>query len=198
MKLPLYGLGLLFAATLSVAEDASPAATRPEWKGVMAVGEGKSFLVTAPGAVSGRWEKVGDSFGDWKVAEYREADRTLVVRRSDGARLELVMIGGGTIAAAPAPPAAPNAFAMQYLMQRAAQLKRDSESALKELEDFKQQHGGADPAALPPGPAADEGKALQTKVAVAHQNYVTILDRLNETQRQAQPPPAAAPASGSP
>jgi hypothetical protein len=168
---------------LGVAADAPLAATQPEWKGVMDVGSGKSFLVAGPGGKGGQWEKVGDSFGDWKVDEYREADRTLVVRRSDGTRLELVMIGGGTIAPAPPPPTGPNDYAMRYLMERAAQLKKDSEAATKELAEFKEKHGGADPSELPAGPAADEGKALQVKVATTHQNYVTLLDRLNEAQR---------------
>ncbi len=186
----------MFAATLGMAADATAPATQPEWKGVMDVGTGKSFLVVAPGGQGGQWEKIGDSFGDWKVAEYREADRTLIVRRSDGTKLELVMMGQGTIAAPPAPAAAPNAFAVNYLMQRAAQLKKDSEDAMNELADFKAKHGGVDPSELPAGPAADEGKALLTKVATAHQNYVTILDRLNQTQRQAsQAPPDGSPAT---
>jgi hypothetical protein len=192
MKRPLFGLGLMLAATLGVAADAPLVATQPEWKGVMDVGNGKSFLVAAPGGKGGQWEKVGDTLGDWKVAEYREADRTLVLRRSDGVRLELVMVGGGTIAAAPLPPTGPNAYAVRYLMERAAQLKKDSEAAMKELDDFKEKHGGMDPSAMPPGAEADEGKALESRIAISHQNYVTILDRLNQTQSAAnvnQPPP---------
>jgi hypothetical protein len=100
MKLPRYGLGLVFAASVGLAADAP---STPEWRGVIDAGAEKSFLVVGPGEKAGHWEKVGDTFGEWTVAAYREADRTLVVRRKGGAKLDLVMTASPTSGDPPPP-----------------------------------------------------------------------------------------------
>jgi hypothetical protein len=192
MKLPRVCLGLIFAVTAGWA-TADPAASKPEWRGVIDLDTGSSFLVVAPGETAGNWKKVGDAFGDWTVAAYRQADHILVVQRTDGTKLNLVLNSSPASAADPVDPnqAKVNAYAITYLMERAQQLKRDSEAAEKELAAFKEKHAGMDPAQMAAGPVADEGNALKTKVAVTHQNYVTILDRLQQTRQNAASPPPA-------
>jgi uncharacterized protein len=97
MKLPSACLALLLTATAALAADpvpaAAPVATKPELRGVMDLGNGKRFLLASPGGTTSKWESVGDSFGDWKIGEYREPDRTLVLRRDDGTELDLALSG---------------------------------------------------------------------------------------------------------
>jgi hypothetical protein len=194
MKLPRVCLGLIFAVTAGWV-TADPAGAKPEWRGVIDLDTGSSFLVVAPGETTGNWKKVGDAFGDWTVAAYRPADHILVVQGTNGTKLELVMNSSPATAAAPPDPnqGKANAYAITYLMQRADQLKRDAEAADKELAAFREKHAGADPAQMAAGPLADEANALKTKAEVMHQNYVTILDRLQQTQQNAAspaPPPS--------
>ena len=96
MKLPLTCLAL-FAASLASAADPAPApapasAAKPELRGVMDLGDAKRFLLASPGGAQNKWESIGDSFGDWKVTEYRDKDRTLVLRGGDGTELDLGLL----------------------------------------------------------------------------------------------------------
>ncbi len=92
MKLSLTCLALLAAASLASAADPAPAPAapaKPELRGVMDLGDAKRFLLASPGGTENKWESLGDSFGDWKVTEYRDKDRTLVLHRDDGKELDL-------------------------------------------------------------------------------------------------------------
>jgi uncharacterized protein len=94
MKIPSACLALLLAATVASAADpvpAAPAAAKSdlELRGVMDLGTGKRFLLASPGGAENKWAAVGDSVGDWKISEYRDQDRTLVLHRDDGKELDL-------------------------------------------------------------------------------------------------------------
>lgn len=96
MKLPLTCLALFAAASLAAADPApAPAAApavKPELRGVMDLGDAKRFLLASPGGAENKWEGLGDSYGDWKVTEYRDKDRILVLRRDDGTELDLGLL----------------------------------------------------------------------------------------------------------
>jgi uncharacterized protein len=97
MKLPLTCLAVLAAASLAAAADPAPApaaglAGKPELRGVMDLGDAKRFLLASPGGAQNKWEGIGDSYGEWKVTEYRDKDRTLVLRRDDGTELDLGLL----------------------------------------------------------------------------------------------------------
>ena len=91
MRLSPFGLGLIFAASTLPVADAYAEAAKPDWRGVRTLDTGKSFFVVTPGETTGAWEKVGDAFGAWTVAAYRETDHILVVQRSDGTKFDLVL-----------------------------------------------------------------------------------------------------------
>jgi hypothetical protein len=104
MKLPLTCLALLAAARLASAADSAPSAaasapSKPELRGVMDLGDSKRFLLASSGGAQNKWESLGDSFGDWKVAEYRDKDRTLVLRREDGTELDLALLASAATSA---------------------------------------------------------------------------------------------------
>jgi hypothetical protein len=85
-------LALIALATAASAADPAPAApapAKPELRGVMDLGDAKRFLLATSGGTQNKWESVGDTYGDWKVAEYRDKDRTLILRRDDGTELDL-------------------------------------------------------------------------------------------------------------
>ncbi len=93
MRISSLALALLLTATMAVAADPAAPATssKPELRGVMDLGSGKQFLLASAGGATSSWEKLGDTFGDWKVADYREKDRTLVLSQGDGTVLELAL-----------------------------------------------------------------------------------------------------------
>ncbi len=94
MKLPSACLALMFTAATALAADPAPAVAasgKPELRGVMDLGSGKRFLLVSPGGATSAWEKVGDSFGDWAVADYKEAEKTLVLKGADGSELDLAL-----------------------------------------------------------------------------------------------------------
>jgi len=158
--------------------------SKPWLKGVTDLGGGKQFLLVPSDGTPGTWKKVGDAFGDWKIAEYREYDRTLVLRRDSGARLELVLAPSPATAASPpvASNAQANAYAIGYLQARAVQLKQQAEAAEEKFAAFKARNEGLDPSQMPAGPTAAEGNSLKIQATVARSNYMTILERLSEAQ----------------
>jgi hypothetical protein len=95
MKIASACFALCFAATVALAADpvtppsAAPASGKPELRGVMDLGSGQRFLLLLPGGSSSNWAKVGDTVGAWKVADYHENDRTLVLKQDDGTELDL-------------------------------------------------------------------------------------------------------------
>ncbi len=102
MKLFATGLALLSLATVASAADPAPAASpsaKPELRGVMDLGDAKRFLLATPGGTQNKWESLGDTYGDWKVAEYRDKDRTLVLKRDDGTELDLALAASAASAA---------------------------------------------------------------------------------------------------
>jgi hypothetical protein len=94
MKTASVCFALLFAATAAVAADPvttpSPSA-KPDLRGVMDLGNGQRFLLIVPGGASESWAKLGDSVGAWKLSDYREKDRTLVLKQDDGTELDLAL-----------------------------------------------------------------------------------------------------------
>jgi hypothetical protein len=102
MKLFSTCLAVLSLATIVSAADpapAAPASAKPELRGVMDLGDAKRFLLATPGGTQNKWESVGDTYGDWKVAEYRDKDRTLVLRGEDGTELDLALAASAASAA---------------------------------------------------------------------------------------------------
>jgi hypothetical protein len=100
MKIASGCFALLLAASVSLAADpattspAAPGSTKPELKGIMDLGSGQRFLLVVPGAGSGDWGKVGDTVGAWKISDYREKDRTLILNGADGTELDLALAAG--------------------------------------------------------------------------------------------------------
>ena len=111
MKIASLSFALLLAATTAFADDPaapaappsaaapSPASAKPELRGVMDLGSGKRFLLLSPGGASNSWVQVGDSVGDWKVTDYRENDRTLVLKKDDGTEADLSLAADAAKAA---------------------------------------------------------------------------------------------------
>jgi uncharacterized protein len=97
MKIASACVALFLAATVTLAADPvppaspAPASGKPELRGVMDLGNGQRFLLLLPGGISSNWAKVGDSVGAWKVADYRENDRTLILKQDDGTELDLTL-----------------------------------------------------------------------------------------------------------
>jgi hypothetical protein len=165
----------------------------PEWRGITDSDTGASFLIVGPGETEGRWEKVGDTFGDWTISIYHMTDRTLVVERNDGTKFDLILNPSPATAAVPTSAVPGMAYAIDYLEKRSAQLRREYEAAKKEFEDFKEQHNGMDPSQMTAGAIADEGNALKTKATTLNQTYLAVLKRLAETQNYVSAPPSSSP-----
>jgi uncharacterized protein len=100
MKIASGYFALLLAASVSLAADpvatrsAAPSSAKPELKGIMDLGSGQRFLVAVPGEGAGDWAKVGDTVGAWKISDYREKDRTLILTGTDGTELDLALAPG--------------------------------------------------------------------------------------------------------
>ena len=177
MKIPVYGLGLILAALVAVADPASPA-PKPELRGVMDLGNGKRFLLALTNGPSGNWEKVGDTFGDWTLAEFREKDQTLVLQGSNGAKFEL------HLAASPADTTdtSNEVYAVNYLQTRVLQLREEYQAAKKDLADFEAKHDGQDPSRLRDPQDAIVGNALVNRAAVTRQRYEALYQRLKDAE----------------
>ncbi len=156
---------------------------RPEWRGMTDLGHGPSFLLVASPGASGQWAKVGDSVGDWKVADYRINDRALVIEDANGRRFDLLLLPS---------PAAPgvtpaesraqqNQYVINFLKQRSEVLRVRAEDAEKKLAAFKAEHAGIDPAQGESGSLSEEAAALQKQAEVARANDATMQDRLAQT-----------------
>ncbi len=166
---------LLFSAAMAAAADS---AAKPELRGVMDLGDGKRFLLAAPGGGSSSWEKVGDSFGDWTVAEYRDQDQALVLQGSDGAKISL------RLAASPMPSAdvGDEVYALNFLQTRVLRLRQEYQAAKKDLEDFEKKHEGRDQAHWREGAEAIAGNDLADRVARTKHRYDTVLQRLKDAE----------------
>lgn len=101
-------LALLALAAASVAAADSPvtpaassssAAAKPELRGVLATASEQRFDLSLPGSAHSEWVSVGDTFAGWKVAAYRWADSTLVLRQGDGTELDLSLAASHIAAA---------------------------------------------------------------------------------------------------
>jgi len=109
MKLKLIVLLCLVCLSTGLAADPSSAAAstlapaspalRPELRGILETGTEKRFNLALPNTGHSEWAIVGESFGGWKLAEFRDADQTLVLKKDGGTRLEL-SLGSGHVAAA--------------------------------------------------------------------------------------------------
>jgi hypothetical protein len=177
MKLVPAYLALLLAAIPFAAAETAPAAAKPELRGVMDLGNGKRFLLALPDGSSSSWEKVGDAFGDWTIAEYRDQDQTLVLQGSDGAKVNL------HVAASPAEAtdAGDEVYALNYLQTRVIQLRQDYQTAKQDLAAFEKKHDGKDPDHLRDADAI-AGHALVDRVAFTKRRYDIVLQRLKDAE----------------
>ena len=51
----------------------------------------RRFMLSTPGGATSQWVGVGDSFQDWNLASFSEKDGTLILKKSDGTELDLVL-----------------------------------------------------------------------------------------------------------
>jgi hypothetical protein len=87
--------GIMASAPVLAAADGPTQAVAgaPELHGMLSNGGETRFNLVVPGSGHSAWVRVGDTFGIWKVAEFLGADRTLVLRKEDGTRLLLGLVG---------------------------------------------------------------------------------------------------------
>ena len=71
---------VLMAVVMTTSMTALSAASEPVLRGVLVTGTDKLFSLSVPGSQPA-WVEVGKTFEGWKVAEYREATRSLVLTR---------------------------------------------------------------------------------------------------------------------
>jgi hypothetical protein len=102
MKLSLLAVcAALFACSPLSADPASPSAvTNPapavdsskvEFRGMLIASGERRFMLSSPGGAKSEWVGLGDSFGDWNLVSFGEKDNTLVLKKSDGTELDLVL-----------------------------------------------------------------------------------------------------------
>jgi hypothetical protein len=143
-------------ATAAVQPSASG---KPEFRGMLATGKGKRFLLSTPGASQSEWVVVGDSFQGWKLAEYRDAEGVLVLRQPDGTELALSMadkkVTPGEIKATVA-----DADRVLQKMHFADMLNKMMEQQKQAMAGMFSRQGGK----LPPGTTREEMAAFQAKV----------------------------------
>jgi hypothetical protein len=157
MKLPCACIALIFTAAAAVAADpapVSPASGRPELRGVMDLGSGRHYLLASPGGATSAWEKVGDSFGDWTLAGYKEGEKTLVLKGSDATELDLVL-GASAAGESDTKATLADAEAVLHKMNFERMIQRTIDQQRKALAAMTQQMAaragggkGADPQAL--------------------------------------------------
>jgi hypothetical protein len=84
-------LALLNSSPAIFAADApAPAAPdKPELHGVLATATEKRFSLSVGVGGRSEWVSLGDKFGDWKLADFKDADGTLVLRKDNGTELDL-------------------------------------------------------------------------------------------------------------
>jgi hypothetical protein len=103
-------LSLALSAAVFAADPAPPAppspspaapaaAAKPELRGVLATATQKRFNLSLIGSGHSEWDAVGEKFGDWKLAEFRDADQTLVLRQADGTELDLSLAANKVVSA---------------------------------------------------------------------------------------------------
>jgi hypothetical protein len=51
----------------------------------------RQFMLSNSGGATSEWVGLGESFGDWNLVSYGEKDGTLVLKKSDGTELDLVL-----------------------------------------------------------------------------------------------------------
>jgi hypothetical protein len=157
MKLPHACVALILTAATAMAADpapASPASGKPELRGVMDLGSGKRFLLASPGGTASAWEKVGDSFGDWALSDYKEGEKTLVLKGSDGTELDLAL-GASAAGASDTKATLADAEAVLHKMNFERMIQRTIDQQRKAMAAMTQQIAaragggkGADPQAL--------------------------------------------------
>jgi hypothetical protein len=100
MKLPLLLVCIaLFAGSPLLADTAStPAVPAPaadsskvEFRGMLIANGERRFMLSIAGGATSEWVGLGDSFQDWNLVSFGEKDNTLVLKKSDGTELDLVL-----------------------------------------------------------------------------------------------------------
>lgn len=83
----------LLADTASTPAVPAPAAdsSKVEFRGMLIANGTRRFMLSNPGGATSEWVGVGDSFGDWNLVSYGEKDGTLVLKKSNGTELDLLL-----------------------------------------------------------------------------------------------------------
>lgn len=87
--------GIITSGLVHAAVPAAPTAparpATPELCGLMGTGSRLRFNLKIPGLASSQWLTVGETFGGWKLVQYKSDEKRLVLRRGDGTELALAM-----------------------------------------------------------------------------------------------------------
>jgi hypothetical protein len=80
------------AATPAVPDPApAPNSSKVELRGILVTSGDRQFMLSNPGGATSQWTSLGDSFQDWNLVSFREKDNTLILKKSDGTELDLVL-----------------------------------------------------------------------------------------------------------
>jgi hypothetical protein len=132
---------------------------KPEFRGILTTAKEKRFLLSTPGASETQWAVVGDTFQGWKLAEYRDADAALVLRKDDGTEITLSMaekkVAPGEVKATVAD--ADRVLQKMHFSDMMARMMDQQKQAMAKM--FAQQTGK-----LPPGTTREQMAAFQSKM----------------------------------
>jgi len=133
---------------------------KPEFRGMLTTSQERRFLLSTPGATHSEWSTIGDSFQEWKLADYEEATGTLLLRKPGGSELKLTLAGNhiaGTDAKATIADAQ-RVLSKIHFNEMIDKMLEQQRKAMAQM--MAQQRKGK----LPPGVTAEEMAAFQQKV----------------------------------
>jgi len=88
----LAGSPLLADTTSTSAASATAAdSSKVEFRGMLIASGERRFLLSSIGGAKSEWAGLGDSFQDWNLVSFGEKDNTLILKKSDGTELDLVL-----------------------------------------------------------------------------------------------------------
>jgi hypothetical protein len=133
---------------------------KPEFRGILTTSKERRFLLSTPGAAHSDWSTIGDSFQEWKLADYDEATGTLLLQKPGGPELKLTLAGnhiaGADVKATIAD--AQRVLSKMHFNEMIDKMLEQQRRAIAQM--MAQQRKGK----LPPGTTPEEMAAFQQKV----------------------------------
>lgn len=138
-----------------------PADAPPELRGMLVIGADRRFTLTTPGGTQSGWAAIGESFNDWLLVEFREADQVLVVRK-EGVTVEVPLATSKIVAKdADKKATLAQAEALMKRMNFESMFERMIEQQKKMAVSMTRQMVAKNPE---PGVSADDMAAFQARV----------------------------------